>query len=210
MKILINAYPHAGVEQFYSLISSAIREDRTENKNELAEGSEWIIWKKEPVISIGNYGDDVTLCTIVREPAENIAVNVCGWFTGKTGQIIYGSEVMQKDNVKQELSLTEKDIKFIKHQMMVFKSYMLCAQLNKDIKVFSTDQIKSDPAAAVNLALDISGSKHKRDLSNAVIRRGFVEDPVNPDHFDLVFSYIKTTEEYKEILDLYNILLAKV
>ena len=141
MKILINAYPHAGVEQFYSLLASTIRANRTENMNELAEGSEWIIWKKEPVISLGNYGDDVTLCTIVREPAENIAINVCGWFTGKTGQIIYGSEVMKKENIKEELTLSEKDIKFINHQMMVYKSYMQCALLNKDINGTCDDKI---------------------------------------------------------------------
>jgi hypothetical protein len=210
VKILINAYPHAGVEQFYSLLASTIRADRTENMNELAEGSEWIIWKKEPVISLGNYGEDVTLCTIIREPAENIAINVCGWFTGKTGQIIYGSEVMKKENIKEELVLSEKDIKFINHQMMVYKSYMRCALLNKDINVFSTDQMKSDPVKTVNKMLDLSGSTHRRDFGNAVLKRGFTDDAVNQDHYDMVVSYIHSTDEYKEIFALYSSLLEKV
>lgn len=210
MKILINAYPHAGVEQFYSLLASTIRSDRTENMNELAEGSEWIIWKKEPVISLGNYGEDVTLCTIIREPAENIAINVCGWFTGKTGQIIYGSEVMKKENIKEELVLSEKDIKFINHQMMVYKSYMVCATLNKNLKVFSTDQMKSNPVQTINSMLDISGSKHKRDFGNAIVKRGFHDDEVNKDHYDMVVSYIHSTEQYQEILKLYNTLLERI
>jgi hypothetical protein len=210
MKILINAYPHAGVEQFYSLLASTIREDRTENMNELAEGSEWIIWKKEPVILLGNYGEDVTLCTVIMEPAENIAINVCGWFTGKTGQIIYGSEVIEKENIKEELELFEKDIKFINHQMMVYKSYMKCALLNKNIKVFSTDQMKNDPIETINKILDVSGSKHKRDFNNAVVEHGYVDDPINQDHYDMVVSYIHSTDEYKEIFALYNSLLERV
>jgi len=210
MKILINAYPHAGVEQFYSLLASTIREDRTENMNELAEGSEWIIWKKEPVISLGNYGEDVTLCTVIMEPAENIAINVCGWFTGKTGQIIYGSEVMEKENIKEDLTLSEKDIKFINHQMMVYKSYMMCATLNKNLNIFSTNQMRNNPVATIGKILDISGSEHKRDFNNEVIGRGYVDDPINQDHYDMVVSYIHSTDEYKEIFALYNTLLERV
>jgi hypothetical protein len=210
MKILINAYPHAGVEQFYSLLASTIRADRTENMNELDEGSEWIIWKKEPIVSLGDYGKDVTVCAIIREPADNIAVNVCSWFTGKTGQIVYGSEVIKKENIKEELNLSEKDMKFINHQMMVCKSYMMCASINEKLNIFSTEQMKNDTIETINKILDISGSKHLRDFNSPIVKRGLMDDEVNQDHYNMVVSYIKSSEQYKELLELYTKLLERV
>jgi hypothetical protein len=87
---------------------------------------------------------------------------------------------------------------------------MQCALLNKNINVFSTDQMKSGPVETINKMLDISGSKHKRDFSNPVVKRGFTDDEVNKDHYDLVVSYIHSTEQYQEILKLYKTLLERV
>jgi hypothetical protein len=70
--------------------------------------------------------------------------------------------------------------------------------------------MKSDPVKTVGSILDISGSKHKRDFGNAIIKRGFNDDEVNKDHYDMVVSYIQSTEQYQEILGLYNTLLERV
>ena len=51
--------------------------------------------------------------------------------------------------------------------------------------------------------------EHKRDFDNAIVKRGFTDDAINQDHYDMVVSYIHSTEEYKEILALYNSLLER-
>ena len=70
--------------------------------------------------------------------------------------------------------------------------------------------MNANPVETINNMLDISGSNHKRDFSNPVVKRGFTDDEVNKDHYELVVSYIHSTEQYKEILELYTTLLERI
>lgn len=208
MKILISAYPHTGVEQFSSIIIDSIKTYRNSNEHEMPEGSEWVIAKKEPMLLLGNYGYDVTQYSILRHPLEAVALNVDIWFSGVTDQLINGNNVINKDNIKTTNELSESDKGFIDHQLEVYRSYLLCAQINKKVKYFKYEDIFNNPVQCLRRVLNISAPR----LSGINIMidptKLHNHDNKKSEFYDLIKEYILNHKDYEYTVKLYELFLS--
>ena len=209
MKLLLNAYPHAGVEQLYLMVASSIRDNRTSNFHEMAEGDEWTIFKKEPIILLGDYGNDVSLFTIVRNPLENIAMNIDAWFSGLTGQLIYGNEVLDTNNIKKSSGLTEKEYKFLTHQIEVYKSYMVCTQRNSKVNIIKYEDLINKREESVKKILDMSGFNSKFMNYDALSQAPIEFDVPRTEYFEEIKTHIENHKDYPEVLNLYKEVYSK-
>jgi hypothetical protein len=209
MKILISAYPHTGVEQFSSIIIDSTKSYRKNNPTEMPEGGEWVIAKKDSMLLLGNYGYDVTQYTILRNPLEAVALNVDIWFSGVTDQLINGNNVINRDNIKTNKELSESDKNFITHQLEVYRSYMLCAQINKKVKYFKYEDIFQNPVQCVRRVLDISAPR----LSGINIMidptKLHNDDNNHSEFYEIIKDHILNHPDYEYTQKLYETFASK-
>lgn len=203
MKILLNAYPRSGSTTFTSELRNAFRPFRTCNPHEMAEFDEWIIYKHEPFIYFGNYGNDVTLLAIIRNPIDAISSNTERWLKGFTGNVIQGVRIVDKkqnriDNL-ESLGLIELD--FIKHQIEVYTSYLHCLEKNiNNIKCFTYEQTRNETDKCIQNIMIFSGIKKEQIDPDKLTKTINNKEGKHPIYF-MVREYL---EAQTGLLDHYN------
>lgn len=203
MKVLLNAYPRSGSTTFTQELRGGFRPLRKGNPHELAEFDEWIIYKHEPFIYMGNYGDDVTMVAIVRNPIDAISSNVERWFKGFTGNVIQGVQIVDKqqniiDNLV-DLGTVEKD--FIDHQIEIYTSYLSCLEKNiENIKCFLYEQTRTQTDICIANVMIFSGIKpgeiDSRKLTKTIIN--------TTDRHPIYFKVREYLESKNGLLDQYT------
>lgn len=160
MKILLNAYPRSGSTTFTDSLRKSVRDTRPGNYTELAEGNDWIIYKHEPFIHFGFYGDDVVQATILRDPIDAIASNVERWFKGFTGNVIQGVRIVNNGlNIIDSIDvLDDQKLGFINHQIEIYQSYLKCLEKNIDnVTCFTYSQTRNQTDICIKNLLILSG-----------------------------------------------------
>lgn len=203
MKILLNSYPlsgHIPLTQSIIRLTGAITKD---NPEQMAEGSNWVIWKQEPIIFLGNYNDDILLCSVLRNPLEVISLNVDRWFSGISEKMVYNIPAGDDSNKNQGDTLSNRDIEFINHQVRMYKSYANSLDMSKkDIYITSYDKYISNGSAVI---IDIL-NKAKVDFSlvntNDIMINHDVDKPETK-VYDQIVEIIKNNPDFNYINNWY-------
>lgn len=130
MKILCNAYPWSGQIDFTQSLIRSLNHDYN-NKAQWVEKDNWITWKQEAIIFLPKY-DDVTLCTIIKNPEESIATNVDKILSGYNGQKILGKDFSEGSWINPTEKLIDRDYKIIEYETKMYLSYIECMIKSKN------------------------------------------------------------------------------
>lgn len=203
MKILINSFPRSGSNTFTAALRKSVWNVRSGNLHEREEYDEWIINKYEPLFYLGNYGNDVTLCGIIRNPIDAITSNTERWFKGFTGNVIDGVQIIDKHQTKSEESIELKSFEkeFIRNQIQRYNSYLNCIEKNFDnIKYLTYEQTRNQTDLAIKNLLLLSGTDisgiHDDHIAKALINKE-EKHPV----YDTVKKYLSTLDGVSDHYD---------
>jgi len=209
MKILLNAYPRSGGTTFTSELRNAFDPFRSGNPHELAEFEEWITNKHEPFIFLGQYGNDVTLVSIIRDPIDAISSNTESWLRGFTGNIIQGVKVVNKkqNRIEDMSDLGAIELNFIKHQIEIYNSYLACLEKNiNNIKCFTYDQTRNETEKCIKNIMIFSGIKTEKIINNKFTKTIIHKRKKHPIYFK-IREYLESLDG---ISDGYNGIMEKV
>ena len=177
MKIMFNSYPLSGHIQLCSTILRSTKNITKDNPEQMAEYDNWVIWKQEPVFFNGFY-ENVSLCTVIRDPLEVISLNIDRWFGGHSEKRVFNQEVRDESRIRNNSTLNENDINFINHQVRLYKSYIKCFEQRKQpIFITTYNKYLNDTENVVNelvdfckidrSILDYSNLSSSRDIENS-------------------------------------------
>ena len=209
MKILLNAYPRSGLTTFAIEVRRAFRIFRTHNLQDMAEFDEWIIDKHEPFIYFGNYGDDVILLGIIRNPIDAISSNTERWLKGFTGNTIEGIRILDKRQNKIDSieNLGPVELDFIKHQIKVYTSYLSCLEKNiNNVKCFTYEQTRNETDKCLKNIMIFSGININQIDDNKLTKTMINKEDRHPIYFK-VREYL---EAETGLIDHYNRVYGRV
>lgn len=204
MKVLVNSYPKSGTTMFTNAINMAIGPLELEGTKQmpLPYGKNWVTWKHENIILMGNFGDDVIICNILRNPIDAISSNVDRWFSGFTGNVIQGVPVHNPKIINRNPELTEENRGFIEHQKDMYMTYLKSLYLNfNNITVFTYEQLKNNPEQCVNNIIALSNEDYSR-ANHYHTRSLLCKSPSERGtHYQAIRDYL--SNNLQEINDLY-------
>lgn len=159
MKYLLNAYPKSGSQTFAKTLIKVVTSFRKGSLH-LPESDNWVICQYEPVVHLGNFGEDVYKISIIRNPSDAITINTERHFLGFLGKQIYGTSLMdkEKDVLTSKTELTPYDKDFIDHQIERYNSYTDCLLKNiKNTMCFTNEQTRTQTKQCLQNILELSG-----------------------------------------------------
>jgi hypothetical protein len=209
MKILINSFPRSGSNTFTGALRKSVWSIRNGNLHEREEYDEWIINKYEPLFYLGDYGSNVTLSAIVRNPIDAITSNTERWFKGFTGNVIDGVQIVNKKQQRSEevIKLDSFEIDFIQGQIKRYGSYLNCIEKNfNNIRYLTYEQTREQTDIAIKNLLILSNV----DISK-IEEANIAKNLINNEKKHPVYAIIK---EYlygiRGISDHYDQLLLRI
>lgn len=209
MKILINSFPRSGSNTFTGALRKSVWNIRNGNLHEREEYDEWIINKYEPLFYLVNYGSDVTLSAIVRNPVDAITSNAERWFKGFTGNVIDGVQIVDKAQNKSDeiIKLGLSEIDFIQNQIKRYGSYLNCIEKNfNNIKYLTYEQTREQTDIAIKNLLMLSDV----DISK-IPEESLAKNLINNEAKHPVYAIIKEyLQGIEGISDHYDQLLPRI
>jgi len=207
MKFLLNAYPKSGSQTYANVLRRAIRQIRKENHSELPEKEDWIICQYDPIVHLGNFGNDVIKISILRDPVDAITINTERHFKGFLGKQINGVGLVDVDGnvVDSKNTLTQQDKEFIDHQIERYNSYINCLLLNIDnIVCLTNDQIKKETLNCTKNILFMAGIDYLKLPANN-LQESIVDNikfhPFSAKIKEYVFEKNQGIENYLKAMD---------
>lgn len=207
MKFLFNAFPKSGSQTFAQTVRRAIREIRDGNHEEWPEYNDWVICQYDPVINLGNFGNDVVQISVVRNPSDAITINTERHFKGFLGKQINDIPLLDKDGdiLAGKTTLTDFDKEFIDHQIDRYNSYINCLNKNIDnIICFTNEQTRKQTKTCVQNVLSFAGVDYE-SLPPTAFQTEIVDTiPYHP--FSAVIrEYVEASpnfaKNYKNVMD---------
>ena len=208
MKIFTNSYPRSGATTFTNAIRSSTYHLRPPFMDELYNEENWVNKNHNPVIFLGTYPKDITVVTIVKDPLDAITSNSFRWSKGHTGNIVHGSIIIDKDQIRNDAFLDDGMTRLIDHQMDQYLSYMYCYMQNPDsVVVFTYDQIQKDPVGCIKNIAVLSGiNPEEIDQKSVEFSMGHPPQPTGEKTamYYEIRKYIESSEKFLEVSRSYK------
>jgi hypothetical protein len=207
MKFLFNAFPKSGSQTYAQAVRRAIRSIRR-TPSELPELEDWIICQYDPVVHLGNFGDDIIKVCVLRNPIDAITINTERHFKGFLGKQINGVGLVDSNGniIENKTDLTTQDREFIDHQIERYNSYINCMLLNIDnIVCFTNEQTRTETATCTKNLLHMAGVDYL-SLPNNSIQESIIDNvPFHPFAAKIkeyVLENNSGASKYQEVMDI--------
>jgi hypothetical protein len=208
MKIFTNSYPRSGATTFSNAIRNSTYHLRPPFADELYNQNDWVNKNHNPVIFLGTYPEDVVPVTIVKDPLDAITSNSFRWSKGHTGNVVHGSIIIDKDQIRNDTFLDEGMKRLIDHQMDQYLSYIFCYMQNPDnVVAFTYDQTQKNAVDCIkNIA--VFANIDPNDLQEDQIHFS-ISHPPHPTGektvmYHKIREYIQNSEKFVEVTREYN------
>lgn len=208
MKIFTNSYPRSGASTFANAIRNSTNHLRPPFIDELYNQDNWVNKNHNPVIFLGTYPEDVTSVTIIKDPLDAITSNSFRWSKGHTGNVVHGSIIIDKDQIRNDTFLDEGMTRLIDHQMDQYLSYIYCYMQNpENVVAFTYDQIQKDAVGCIkNIAVFAGLDSDDINESSIHFCMSHPHQPTGEKTtmYYKIREYIENSEKFLEVTRSYN------
>lgn len=155
VKLVVVSPPRCGSTMFARAISTAAWKLDGIGNMPYAHNKNWVMAKHEHIIFYGNY-DDISICSIIRDPLDAISSNMHRWLSGYVGIVVNGVEVRDMDRASRSNELGKEAMDFMDQSIDTYLAYLVAIDSKIDkLIVFTYDQIKNNPVESVSNVLSM-------------------------------------------------------
>lgn len=208
MKIFTNGYPRSGTTNFTNSVLMSTKKLMGSDRDQLCHNKHWVMKNHNPILFLGSYPSDITICTIVRNPLDAISSNSFRWAKGYTGNMIQGLLVMNEENQPQDQRLSDHSKATIEHQIDQYISYMFAILQNpENIVMFTYEQTKNNLVWCIKTLVgftEMDVDKIETEMDKIIM---YSPNNASDEKTDLYFGikeYIKGTEKYQQAVEYYD------
>lgn len=208
MKIFTNSYPRSGASTFMNALRGATRHLRPDFLDELYNQEHWINKNHNPVIFLGTYPEDVVPSIIIKDPLDAITSNSFRWSKGHTGNVVHGSIIIDKNQIRNDTELDPRLIELINHQMDQYLSYLYCYMQNPErVVAFTYEQIQESPIDCIKNLMHFAGL-NPEDINPGPVNF-FMANPDQPtgektEMYYNIRRYIEENPRFAYVIEKYN------